>query len=70
MNRRNFPSSAAPAFEPGTIGRANAASVPEAAIANAGKMASPLAPSASRPYNPVVTLNGLDRAFLREEQRR
>ena len=57
MNRRNFLAGAT-LLSAAAVTRAGAASLPEAATANSPGTQGPLFPSAGRPYNPVVTLNG------------
>ncbi len=57
--RRQFlRSSAAGFFGAALVSRAQAASIPEAAMQDKPDMQAPLFPPNGRPYNPVVTLNG------------
>jgi FtsP/CotA-like multicopper oxidase with cupredoxin domain len=58
-NRRSFMRSAgATVLGAATVGRAGAASLPEAVIQSSPRMQPPLFPTTGRPYHPVVTLNG------------
>jgi len=58
-NRRQFLQHAAAGLVgAATVSRVGAASLPEAATQSSAIMQPPLPPSAGRPYNPVVTLNG------------
>ena len=59
LSRRHFVSSAALLAGAGAVsGRAQAASIPEAAIANTPATQSPIQPSNGQVYQPIVTLNG------------
>lgn len=57
-SRRNFLTGAGVLLGAAGVSRAALGAVPEAPVAPGTTMAPPLAPSAGRPYNPVVTLNG------------
>ena len=57
-SRRNFISRAGLLLGAATVSKAAMGGVPEAPTQTSPLMAPPLAPSAGRPYNPVVTLNG------------
>ncbi len=59
IDRRNFLGGTATALvAAAAIGRAEAASIPEAVIQDNADTQPPLAPSSGRPYTPVATLNG------------
>ncbi|MEO7813662.1 MAG: copper oxidase [Usitatibacter sp.] len=57
-SRRGFLSGAGLMLGAAAVSKAAMGAVPEAASQTSPLMAPPLAPSAGRPYNPVVTLNG------------
>ena len=57
-SRRHFLSNAGLLLGATAVSRAAMGQVPEAPIHKSAQMAPPLQPSAGRPYNPVVTLNG------------
>ena len=57
-SRRGFIAGAGVLLGAAGVTRAALGAVPEAPVAPGATMAPPLAPSAGRPYNPVVTLNG------------
>ena len=59
MNRRNFFSGAATAVAAASVSRVALAALPEPVIQTSADTAPPLQPTTGRPYNPVVTLNGL-----------
>jgi len=63
-SRRNFLHSAAVGVLGATaVSRVGAAALPEAPTQTSASTQPPLAPSAGRPYNPVVTLNGWSLPF-------
>jgi FtsP/CotA-like multicopper oxidase with cupredoxin domain len=63
-SRRHFLQSAAVGvLGAATVSRAGAAALPEAPTQTSAATQPPLAPSAGRPYNPVVTLNGWSLPF-------
>ena len=57
-SRRNFLSNTGLLLGAAAVSKVAMGQVPEAPIQKSPLMAPPLAPSAGRPYNPVVTLNG------------
>ena len=64
VTRRKFIGrSAAVAVGAALVSRAGAATLPEAPVMETAAMQPPLQPTAGRPYNPVVTLNGWSAPF-------
>jgi FtsP/CotA-like multicopper oxidase with cupredoxin domain len=57
-SRRNFLGGAGVLLGSAAVSKVVLATVPEPVTTNSAAMAAPLVPSAGRPYNPVVTLNG------------
>ncbi len=58
LSRRGFLAGAATVLGAGLVGKAGAASIPEAAIVQHANTLPPAAPPNGRPFHPVVTLNG------------